>query len=193
MEVALADASRDGRLNRVEQVAFHPHHDRLRLRITEAAVEFQHHRPARGHHDAAIQDALVLRAFRFHARHHGLGNVRHQPVSHLRVDNLVGGVRPHAPGVRPLVVIENAFVVLRGDQWDYPLAVRHHEERELFAFQEFLQHHPGSGFAEHLAAQHFFCSVQGLIFRLRDYHALASGQSVGFYDDGRVEVCEGRL
>src|ERR1019366_8975 len=66
-KIAIADAALNGRLNRFEQIAFHAHDDRLGLRIAEAAVELQHHGPARRHHDAAVKDAIVLRALGLHA------------------------------------------------------------------------------------------------------------------------------
>src|SRR5271157_4391709 len=67
-EIAIADAALDRRFNGLDQVALHAHHDGLRLRITEAAVEFQHHGAARRHYDAKIQNAFVPGAVSAHAR-----------------------------------------------------------------------------------------------------------------------------
>src|SRR3972149_6582980 len=49
-------AGRRGR-EEIEQVALEPRHDRLRLRIAEAAVELEDARPARGQHQAGIEGA----------------------------------------------------------------------------------------------------------------------------------------
>ena len=59
-----------GGFQRLHQIAFQPHENRLRLRIAKAAVELQHHRAPRRHHQTAVQDALILGAFRLHAGHH---------------------------------------------------------------------------------------------------------------------------
>src|SRR3972149_11560327 len=49
-------AGRRGR-EELEQVALEPRHDRLRLRVAEAAVELEHGAPARGQHQAGIEGA----------------------------------------------------------------------------------------------------------------------------------------
>src|SRR5439155_3538014 len=52
---------------------------------------------------------------------------------------LVGRVGAHPAGIRPLVAIKNAFVVARRHQRRIAAAVGHHDERQLVAFETFLQ------------------------------------------------------
>ena len=102
---------------------------------------------------------LYARALGLHAGDHRPRNVRHEPVAHLRVDDLVGGVRAHSAGIRALVVIEGALVVLGRDQRHYALTVAHHQERQLFALQAFFQNNSTAGLAQELAA-----SISSAIF-----------------------------
>ncbi len=98
-----------------------------------------------------------------------------------------GGIGAHAAGVRALVVVEDALVVLRRHQRNHALAVAHHQERQLLALQALFEHHARAGLAQHLAAQHLFGGALRLFLRLRDDDALARGQTVGLDDDGRVK------
>src|ERR1019366_7405606 len=190
-EVALADASFDGRLNRLKQVAFHAHHDGLGLRIAEAAIELQHHGPARRHHNAAIEDAFVLRALGPHAGDDRTRDVAHQPVAHLGIDHLVGRISAHAAGVRALVIVEYPLVVLRSHQRNYALAIAHHQERQLFALQTLLEYHARSGLAQHLAAEHVFGGALRVVLALRDDDTLAGGETVGLHYDRSMKQLKG--
>src|ERR1700731_1790375 len=67
LEIAVAGAAVDGCLHGLDQVAFETHENGLRFGIAEAAVEFEHHGAPRGHHQAAIENAFILRAFGLHA------------------------------------------------------------------------------------------------------------------------------
>jgi hypothetical protein len=53
------------------------------------------------------------------------------------------------------------------------LAIRHENERQLFAFERFLQHYPLAGRAK-LLDEHRPCDeIPGFSFRLRQQNALA--------------------
>src|SRR5450631_1443988 len=88
LEIPFAHAPLNRSLQRLGQVALQPHQNRLRLRIAKAAVELQHHRPTRRHHQPAVEHTLKLRVLGLHTSNHGLRNVMHQPVAHLVIDNV---------------------------------------------------------------------------------------------------------
>ena len=134
---------------------------------------------------------LYSEALGAHARDHRARDVRHQPVAHLRVDNLVGGICAHATGIRTLVVVEGALVVLRRYQRNHALAIAHHQERQLFAHQALFQYDAGTSVAEHLAGEHLLRDVLRFVFRLRDDNTLTGGQPVGFNDNGRMKQTQG--
>ena len=116
-----------------------------------------------------------------------LRDVGDEPVAHLGIDDLAGRIGAHPAGVRALVVVEDALVVLRRYQRNHALAVTHHEERQLLALQALFEHNARAGIAQHLAAQHLFGGALRLFLRLRDDYALARGQPIGLDDDGRVK------
>ena len=61
-----------GRLAQGRQVGSQAHHDRLRFRVAEPTVEFDHLGvPIRGDHQAGIQEAQVRSTFGSHARQRG--------------------------------------------------------------------------------------------------------------------------
>ena len=59
-EVAFADTPFYRGFQRLDQVTLKSHQHRLGFRITEAAVELEHHRPTCGHHEPAIEDTSVF-------------------------------------------------------------------------------------------------------------------------------------
>ena len=72
--VDLIERAVDRVLKQLDQIRLQPHHDRLRLRIAEAAVEFERSRIAFGvDHHAGVQEPGVRHAVRGHAvdRRHG--------------------------------------------------------------------------------------------------------------------------
>src|SRR5271169_3112137 len=96
LEIAFTHAPRNRSLERIHQVALHPHQNRLRLRIATPAIEFQHHRTASRHHQPAIEHAFDLGTLSLHALDHRTRDVMHQPVPHLVVDNVGGRVSAHS-------------------------------------------------------------------------------------------------
>src|SRR3984885_14809440 len=128
LKIAIAGTSVDRRLHGLEQVAFEPHQNRLRLRIAEAAIELEHHRPARRHLQTAIENALVLRPLGLHARDNRPRDVGDEPVAHLVVDDGGSGVGAHAAGVRSGVAVARTLVILRGNERRRALAVAYNEK-----------------------------------------------------------------
>src|SRR4029077_4434713 len=81
LKIAVAGAAVDRRLYGLDQVAFEAHQNGLSLGIAEAAVEFEHHRAARGHYYAARKNAFIFRAFALHAGANGPRDVSDEPVA----------------------------------------------------------------------------------------------------------------
>src|SRR5579862_554975 len=172
-EVALADPAINRSFERLYQITLQAHENRLGLRIAKTAVELEHHRSTRRHHQSAVEDALVVRALRLHSRHHRTRNVLQQPVLHLRVYHRLSGIGAHAAGVRTRITLAHSLVILRGGQRGYAFAVAQHQKRKLFAFQALLDHDAGSCLAQHLPAEHLRRHSRSLFFALADHDALA--------------------
>src|ERR1035441_10597998 len=83
----------------------------------------------RGHHQAAIEDAFILRAFGLHAGDDRPHDVDEQPVAHLVINDSPRGVGAHAAGVGAGVAVAHTLVILRGDQRRYPFDVPHAQLR----------------------------------------------------------------
>ena len=121
---------------------------------------------------------------------HGAQGRQHELVHRLPWRDLVGEDRhrrigAHAAGVRALVAVEGALVVLRRGERDRGLAVAQREERDFLAGEKFLDHDLGAGRAE-AAAEHHVDRGFGFGDRLRDHHALAEREPVGLDDDRRA-------
>ena len=174
-------------IERGQQVALPARQDDLRFGIAEAAVEFEHLRSVAGQHEtrvehAAIGDAafaqLAQRRFK-----HGGADHRPERVGHDRR----GRIGAHAAGVRALVAVEDALVVLRGGEHDDVVAVSEGEDGRLLAVEEFLHEHARAGGAERAAHHRLIDRVFRLVQRLADQHALARGEAVGLDDKRRAQ------
>ena len=93
-------------------------------------------------------------------------------------------VGAHAAGIRALVTIVSGLVVLGRGKGYGLVAVTKTNKTGLFAGQKLFDHHPGSGLAKAIAAEHVIDGVKGLLFSLSHNHALTRGQSIRLYDDG---------
>ena len=131
-------AAVDAGLERVDKIAFEADQDGLSFRIAEAGVEFQHLRPARGHHKTAIEHAGEGSILRGHAVDGGLGDVVQNPLGHGGVEKRIGGVDAHAAGVGAGVALADALVILRGNERRHVLAVAEAEKADLVALEELL-------------------------------------------------------
>src|SRR5436190_11253445 len=132
-KITITYAAFNRSLDRLHEIAFRAHEDRLGLGIAESAVEFEHLRPARRHHQAAIEYALVLHSFRLHASDGRPGDVLQQPIRHLLIEQAGKGIRTHTAGVRASVALADTLVVLCGHKWSNALSVAEHQERNLIA------------------------------------------------------------
>src|SRR5580658_7277663 len=128
LKIAIAGTPVDRCFHGLEQVAFESHQNRLRLGIAEAAIEFEHHRSARRHHQSAIENALVLRSLGLHARDNRPRDVGDEPVAHLVVDDGGSGVGAHAAGVWSGVAVARALVILRGNERRHAIAVAYNQK-----------------------------------------------------------------
>ena len=167
------------------QVRLQAQHQHLVFRIAEAHVVLDQLRSAVADHQPGEQHALVRRAHRLHRPHRRQHDLVHGAPDHLRRHHRRRRIGAHAAGVGALVAVEDALVVLRGDERDRGLAVAQREERRLLAAQEFLDHDLGARLAE-TAAEHHVDGGFGLGQRLRHDHALAGGEPVGLDDDRRA-------
>ena len=129
----------DGGVEEIEDVGLEAEEDGFGFGIAEAGVEFEDHGAARGHHDAAEEDAFEGFAFGVHAVDDLLRDVVEEPVAHGRRGDAVGGVSAHAAGVGAGVAFADALVVLRGGYFDGVGAVAEGKEGELFAGEELLE------------------------------------------------------
>ena len=187
----LVEAAFDAGFEGVEQVGLEAGQDDLGFRIAEAGVVFEDFGTARGHHEAAIEDADEGRAFFGHAADGGLGDVAHDPLGHLRLEHGVSGVGAHAAGVEAGVVFADALVVLCREKRGDVGAVTETNEADFFALEEFLDDNLLRGFAEERAVEEAVGGFEGDVARLAEDDAFAGGEAVGFDDDGRMEEGDG--
>ena len=89
------------------------------------------------------------------------------------------------PVFGPVIVVEDALVILRGQQRHVVLAVGDDEERHFGAGQHFLEDHARAGVAEALVDHRGVDRGFGRRSIRRDDDALAGGEAVGL-DDERV-------
>ena len=97
----------------VSRSCLQPRQHGLRLGVAEARVELEHLGPARGHHQAGVQDAAEGSAALLEAVDDRLVHVAHDLGGARRVDARHRGVAAHAAGVRPGVAFADALEVLR--------------------------------------------------------------------------------
>ena len=97
-----------------DQVRLQPQHHRLRLRIAKPAIELQRARIARGiDHHAGVEKPRVGSTFVRHALDRRQDDLAHDARVHLRSHDRRGRVCAHAARVGPLIVVEQALVILR--------------------------------------------------------------------------------
>ena len=180
-----------GREQHLGQVGTQPHHDRLGLRVAHAAVEFERLHTAIGRdHQAGVQETGVRNAVGRHPTQRGQDHLVHGALVHRGRHHRRRRIGAHTAGVRTLVGVQQALVVLAGGQRQRVHSVAQHDEAGLFAFEELLNHHASAAFvvrhAQLVVQQH---EVDGLVRfdqRHRHHHALARCQPVGLDHDGRA-------
>jgi hypothetical protein len=101
-----------------------------------------------------------------------------------------GGVGSHAAGVGPRVALADALVVLGGRQGQDGLAVGEGEDGDLVALEVLFDDDRVAGGAELVGDHDVLESGLGFGGGLREDHAFAGGEAVGFDDDAVVDVVE---
>ena len=125
---------RQSSLHQIDQIAVQTAHNRLRFRVAEAAVEFDGERRAACiNHQAGIQKAREFDAVGLHAAHGGQDDFVHRALINGGRYHGGGAVCAHAAGVRALVAVQQALVVLAGGHRQNVFAVHHHDEAGFFA------------------------------------------------------------
>mmetsp|Transcript_16813 Transcript_16813/g.48447 ORF Transcript_16813/g.48447 Transcript_16813/m.48447 type:complete len:403 (+) Transcript_16813:1437-2645(+) len=131
-----AVAARDKRL---VQIILEEGENYLRFRIAEAAVEFEHGRSGRGEHHARVQNSYVRRPPLGHLLHGLDAHVLHLPLN-VRRDARRRRIRPHTPGIQPLIPIESPLVILRRGHEYGRLTVAQRQTARLRASHERFHH-----------------------------------------------------
>ena len=174
----MAEASLDSAEHRRHKIRTKSGQDDLRFRVAEPAVELDHLRTRFGQHQPDIQDPTIGRPLGGHP-----AGEWHNDLFHYLFLKIVGQPRcrrngAHAAGVRSLVVVEGALVVLRASHEDGVWPVDQGEERGLRPGNPVFDQYGAAGIAEP-AAEHLGGGVTGLVRIVGDDDALASGETVG--------------
>ena len=178
-----------------EQVGFQAHQDGLGFRVAHAAVELQRLDLAVGiDHQAGIQEAGVGDAVLGHAADGRQDHLAHGAGVHVGRHHRSRRIGTHAAGIRALVVVLQALVVLAGGQRHHFGAIAHHHEAGFLALQEFLDHHAGAALvvlhAQRVVHEHEIDRVMGFLQRHGHHHALAGSQTIGLDHDGRADLVD---
>ena len=113
----------------------------------------------------------------------------HDPRAHRRIDDRRRRVGAHAAGIRSLVAVEGALVVLRRGERQRRHAIAKRKERRLLAGEKFLDYDLAGGLAQTAAEHHVDRRVRGgEVFG--DDHALAGGKPVGLDHDRRAALAD---
>ena len=174
-------------LDDLEQVGFQAQEDRLGFRVAHAAVEFERPRAAfLVDHEARVQEAGVRNAVLCHAGHRRQDDLAHDARMDLGGHHRRRRIGAHAAGIRPLVAVAEALVVLAGRQRQHVRAVAHHDEAGFLAFEAVLDHDARARIAQALVAEHHGDRSLGLLDARRDHHAFAGREAVGLDHDRRA-------
>ena len=141
-------------------------------------------------HQAGVEEADVGRAVLRHALDRGLDDLAHHARVQPRRDDRRRRVGAHAAGVRSLVAVAQALVVLAGGERQHVRAVAHDDEARFLALEELLDHHARAGGAELVLAEHRVDRGVRFLARRGDHHALARGEAVGLDDDRRAVLVD---
>ena len=101
--------------------------------------------PSVGQHQARIENARIGRSARAHAGKRRFDDLAHDTGLQLGRQHSGGRIGAHAAGVRTLVAVEDALVVLRRAEGEGGGAVAQGEEARLLAFEKGLDHDLGAG------------------------------------------------
>ena len=139
-------------------------------------------------HDAGVQEAEVRRAFARERRDRGQHHLAHDALVHRRGHDRRGRIGAHAAGVRAVVAVAQALVVLRRRERQHGAAVDHRDEAGFLALEEFLdddaRRRPRRSWPANMSSR----GLHGFVGGRADHHALAGGEAVGL-DDERRALC----
>ena len=181
-EAAASSASR--------QIEIHAHHQRLRFRIAQPAIIFEHHGTVGGQHQSEIQEARVRNPFLGKPGDRRAHNIFHDHRFVVRRDHPVHGVRAHPAGIGAAVAVEDALVVARGRHRQERTPVGQDNEGKLLALQRCFQQNPRAARAEFVLLHHPANERFGLLARFRDQNALSRAQSVRLHDHRPIHRVE---
>ncbi len=162
---------------RLPQVAGHPRHEGLGLRVPEAHVELEHLRPVRREHQARVQAPAEVDAAAGELPQDGAVD---EAGGLLRGLVVQGGNRrrgAHATGVGPGVPVTDALAVLRRRQGAAGCAVAQREQRHLLALEPLLDQDQPPGLPEG-PAEDLADGGVGLGPRVAHEHALPGREAV---------------
>ena len=183
----LRQRARRRRMQHLRQRRLQQRQHRLRLRITETAVELDDRRAIRPPRQTRVQQTLERATPRRHLLRHRHAHLIDDALHAIRRQPIQRRIRAHATGVRPLIVVEHALMVLRRLQRNHRLPVDQAEQAHLRAIQERLQQHRVT------ARQNILRMGDGRRTILRHHHALARGQTIILDHPIRAETINRRL
>ena len=174
------------------EIAVQARKHRLRLRIAETCVELHHihigtaesHLAAfRRDHEPGIEDAAIGYATLLEFTDDRKDDLLLEFRKHMSRNNGCRAVCAHAAGVRSLIAIKDALMVLRTRKKHGVLTIDESENGTLLAVKELLYKHFGAGGTELVPDKHVVDGRLGLFSSLRNNHALACGKTVRLDDD----------
>ena len=181
----VAEHAVDGTQQQLHEIGHQPWHEHLALWVAEPDIVLDELRAARGQHQAGVQDAGEGRSLGGHPGQRRAHDLRHHPFDHRGVEARGRRVGTHPAGVRPLVAVEGALVILGGADLERVHAVAQREQACLLAVEELLDHDRAAGGAE-AAGKSVANGRHRLGRRHRHHDTLAGGQAVRLDDDGRA-------
>ena len=137
-QIGLIELALNHGFDQIDEVRADARQDALALRIAEAHVVLQHFRAALGDHDAGVQQPFIGALLAAQRVQRWDENFFYDAVFQLWRDQRRWGIRAHAAGVRTLVVVVHALVILRAGQHGQRRAVGQSEDRGFFAAQSFF-------------------------------------------------------
>ena len=190
----LVQPPRDRVLEQADQIALEPHHDRLGLRVSHAAVELEHFDAAvRTDHQAGIQKADIRRAIRLHSEYRWLNDLAHDLGVNRGGHHRRGRIGAHAAGVGPEVPVLQALMVLTACEGQRVRAIRNHDKAGFFPFEEFLDHHARARIAHLVVDQHHVHGRMRFLCVGGNDHALARRKTIRLDDDRRAPLVDVRM
>ena len=124
-----------------------------------------------------------------HSGDHGFDDLAGDPRLERRVEHDARRERAHAAGIGPLVIVEEAFVILRRCQRQDPFAVAHDEERDFWSGQTFFNDDAIARRTELAVAHEGGDRGGGGGAILGDDDAFSSRETVGLQHDAGIRTC----